>query len=605
MKLKMLSALCCLALLSASNALAAGEIWIVQTASGSPGGSGTLTNPYTVPVGNSSAFDTIVGSLPTNTAIHIGAGTFLTQGSDSSATVAVNDGCSIEGSGMGITTIKVADNAWSSGDGTALTINTSNQAAGYHAVVKNLTIDVNFANQGSGVDKSVGIGGPGHSIHIEKVEIIHLGSRVNEAFGVFVGNIGSTDIDVPFHVVIRDCKVHKPWAASTGGLTAFHPTGNNIWGGVMEGCYADLSESPNAERAAFAFAGAAQGFVIAHNTAIGASRGVHVDTPGAVHPKAARNVIIRDNKIFNCAQGIAIGANDDDPLMTDHFENFTIESNAIEMIDGGIGIALWGSTKGFQVKNNTVLKHPDAPASTYRKGIYVSPGAEGHVVVGNRFGPGGDIYFEDIDPVFYTDTAAQKNRFEDNTWTTDTVLPKLFTSLRLGVGQPAGTSLWQFSLGGAEADANPTTSLESYDLDGSNGYIYARFCRAAGGITSGYNTIFDPSGTSGVYIGDSDSGSLGVGGWITVKGGVYLDSAAKLKISEAGSRMGTVTLSAGQATVSTSQVASNSRIFLTPQQDGGTPGAVRVSSRTAGTSFVIRSTSASDTSVVAWLIVDP
>ena len=275
------------------------------------------------------------------------------------------------------------------------------------------------------------------------------------------------------------------------------------------------------------------------------------------------------------------------------------------MTNGGIGIALWGNTKGFQVKNNTVLKHPDAPASTYRKGIYVSSGAESHVVVGNRFGPAGDIYFEDIVPVYYTDDAAKKNHFEDNTWTTDKVLPKLFTSLRIGSGLPVGTSLWQFTLGGAESDANPTTSLSSSDLDGSNGYIYARFSRAAGGITTGYNTVFDPFGTSGVYIGDGDSGSLGVGGWVTAKTGVFLDSGAKLKISEAGNRMGTVTLSAGQATVTTSQVAANSRIFLTPQQDGGTPGAVRVSSRSVGTSFLIKSTSATDTSVIAWLIVDP
>lgn len=199
------------AFLGAVPSLSAGELWIIQSSSGStPGGMGTQANPYTIPAGNTAAFDAIIGSLPVKTAVHLGAGTFLTQGTDSSAAVIVNDGCSIEGSGMGITTIKVADNAWTSGQGSALELNPSSHAAGYHAAVKNLTVDVNFANQGGSVTTSVGIGAHGHTVHIEGVEIINLGSRSEEAFGTFVGNIGASDLDKPSHVIIKNCKVHKP-----------------------------------------------------------------------------------------------------------------------------------------------------------------------------------------------------------------------------------------------------------------------------------------------------------------------------------------------------------------------------------------------------------
>jgi hypothetical protein len=70
-------------------------------------------------------------------------------------------------------------------------------------------------------------------------------------------------------------------------------------------------------------------------------------------------------------------------------------------------------------------------------------------------------------------------------------------------------------------------------------------------------------------------------------------------------KSGVVTLSGGTATVANTSVTSTSRIQLTSQADGGTPGWLRVSARTAGTSFTITSSSASDTSTVAYFIVEP
>jgi len=79
----------------------------------------------------------------------------------------------------------------------------------------------------------------------------------------------------------------------------------------------------------------------------------------------------------------------------------------------------------------------------------------------------------------------------------------------------------------------------------------------------------------------------------------------KIKEGLGHSRMGVATLAAGTKVVSTTAVTSTSRIILTSQIDGGTVGFLRISARVVGTSFTIRSSSASDTSTVAWVIMEP
>lgn len=79
-----------------------------------------------------------------------------------------------------------------------------------------------------------------------------------------------------------------------------------------------------------------------------------------------------------------------------------------------------------------------------------------------------------------------------------------------------------------------------------------------------------------------------------------------LRVKEGtNARMGTATLVAGTVTVNTTAVTANSRIFLTAQTSGAAPGALRISARVAGASFTITSTSGTDTSAVAWMIVEP
>jgi hypothetical protein len=70
--------------------------------------------------------------------------------------------------------------------------------------------------------------------------------------------------------------------------------------------------------------------------------------------------------------------------------------------------------------------------------------------------------------------------------------------------------------------------------------------------------------------------------------------------------MGRIALNgATEVTVSTTAVTANSNIFITANVVGGTPlGVAYVSSRSAGVSFGIKG-AATDTSTVAWLLVEP
>lgn len=70
------------------------------------------------------------------------------------------------------------------------------------------------------------------------------------------------------------------------------------------------------------------------------------------------------------------------------------------------------------------------------------------------------------------------------------------------------------------------------------------------------------------------------------------------------SKLGTSVLVAGAVTVSNTSMTANSLIFITSQINGGTPGFLRITAKTVGTSFVITSSSSSDTSTVAWMIVE-
>jgi len=119
---------------------------------------------------------------------------------------------------------------------------------------------------------------------------------------------------------------------------------------------------------------------------------------------------------------------------------------------------------------------------------------------------------------------------------------------------------------------------------------------AAGNATfSGY-TVLDAGQSNGQWTTwDGTAKALQIG---TAGGGLAIKEGTN-------ARLGRATLVAGTVTVANTSVTAASEIFLTCQTPGGTPGFLRVSARTAGTSFTILSSSNTDTSVVGYLIVEP
>lgn len=80
----------------------------------------------------------------------------------------------------------------------------------------------------------------------------------------------------------------------------------------------------------------------------------------------------------------------------------------------------------------------------------------------------------------------------------------------------------------------------------------------------------------------------------------------RLNIPSGGNNItGTCTLILGTCTVSNTSVTAASIILLTEQNNSGALGTPSISARTPGTSFVITSTSPTDTSLVGYLIIEP
>lgn len=79
-----------------------------------------------------------------------------------------------------------------------------------------------------------------------------------------------------------------------------------------------------------------------------------------------------------------------------------------------------------------------------------------------------------------------------------------------------------------------------------------------------------------------------------------------LRVKEgSNAKQGVATLVSGSVVVANTSITATSRIMLTSQSDGGTPGFTRVSARVVGTSFTITSSSGTDTSVIGYQIFEP
>lgn len=150
-----------------------------------------------------------------------------------------------------------------------------------------------------------------------------------------------------------------------------------------------------------------------------------------------------------------------------------------------------------------------------------------------------------------------------------------------------------------------------------NGSVFQGILYEVGGGGTGPFSISGAIPTDGIGNGGSISingGNAGTTSGNSTGGNIALVPGTgngtgrngQLEIADGSNQnMGTAVLVGGTVTVNNTLVTANSRIFLTTQTPGGTPGAVYISARVAGTSFTITSTSGTDTSTVAWLIIEP
>jgi hypothetical protein len=114
------------------------------------------------------------------------------------------------------------------------------------------------------------------------------------------------------------------------------------------------------------------------------------------------------------------------------------------------------------------------------------------------------------------------------------------------------------------------------------------------------------TGTNQVMLGGQPGGTGSYADVIIPGRAILSQAGSGLMVKEgANATSGAAVLVAGTVTVNTTKVTATSRIHLTSNVDGGTPGWVRVSGRVAGTSFTITSSDALDTSTIAWFIIEP
>lgn len=130
--------------------------------------------------------------------------------------------------------------------------------------------------------------------------------------------------------------------------------------------------------------------------------------------------------------------------------------------------------------------------------------------------------------------------------------------------------------------------VDSLTLSGITGSETYRYYTTVQGTNDGYNYITSIDGGQWVRLTNISTSILAA----------TLSGISRL-------RSGVTQFTAGSAAVATALVTPTTRIMLTIQSPAGTVGSPYISARSTGSHFTIGSTSLTDTSSVAWLMVEP
>lgn len=149
-------------------------------------------------------------------------------------------------------------------------------------------------------------------------------------------------------------------------------------------------------------------------------------------------------------------------------------------------------------------------------------------------------------------------------------------------------------------------------IDGGTGGVRRTWFDATSGIThragtgSSYDWALLSQASAYLIRNLTGTSTLEFPALVSMLDDIAISTAGKgLRVKEGSSaRMGTATLVGGTVVVNNTSVTANTRIFYSVQAPGGTQGHLSVA-RTAATSFTFTSTSGTDTSVIAWMLVEP
>jgi hypothetical protein len=121
-----------------------------------------------------------------------------------------------------------------------------------------------------------------------------------------------------------------------------------------------------------------------------------------------------------------------------------------------------------------------------------------------------------------------------------------------------------------------------------------------GGINADVGFRQNYAATAGKFL-------RGNGNWIELEN-VKSEDLPEIKILEVpNGRMGSTTLVGGTKTIANTSITANTRIFISIQQLGTvlTPKAIAITAKVPGASFTIESEDPTDTSQLAYILVEP
>jgi len=194
------------------------------------------------------------------------------------------------------------------------------------------------------------------------------------------------------------------------------------------------------------------------------------------------------------------------------------------------------------------------------------------------------------------------------------------TTGNIGIGLTTPTARLHLAAGTTSANSAPlkftSGSLLTTAVAGAVEFLTDKYY---GTITTGAArkelALVDAAMTTGQGVYTTTNGRVTSSANLLWSGSTNMFLNANFKLNTAGNGLyikegtnatsGIKTLTGGTAVVSTTKVTASSRVHLTSQGGGSNHGAHYISARTAGTSFTITSTNASDTDAIAWTIIEP